>query len=380
VSRDINKESSIGFLYTDREMNTVSPSQTLCTDTPCTVGVNRVGSVDAKLKLTSQWLLLAQAITSFTAYNDGTHQGGPSYLLDIERTSRNLDMEGRYKDTAEGFFTQPGFFQRPDIRRYNQFVQYRFRRESGGLQWHGPSMSAFGMWDHTGLRLEYFANINYRFVFRRQTALGAFVNGGPETLRNKDYSAIPTTEIYPHHHQGFFFTFGYFKPVLLTGEISRGQETNYDPAVGPPVLAKSDSANISATIRPFTGLTIENEYLFQRLRETYGASIFNNHIIRSKWNYQFTRELSVRFIGQYSSVLSNPANSALQTTKNFNVDLLATYLLHPGTALYAGYNSNLQNLDPSLQLDPNGNLLRTPNGYLNDGRQFFVKLSYVFRF
>ena len=380
VSRDIGKESSLGFIYTDREMNTVTPSMTVCIDDPCIIRVNRVGGVDTKLKLTPKWLLLAQAITSYTEYNDGTHQGGPSYLVDVERSSRNLEFESRYRDTAEGFFTEPGFFQRPDIRRYNQFVQYRFRRENGPLQWHGPSAFAYAIWDHTGLGLEHFANVNYRFVFHRQTAFGAFVNGGPETLRHKDYDAIPTTLEYPHNHQGFFFTFGYFKPVLVIGEIDRGQDTNYDPAVGPPVLAKSDSASINATIRPFTGLTIENEYLFQRLRETNGASIFNNHIIRSKWNYQFTREFSVRFIGQYSSVLSNPANSALQTTKNFDVDFLATYLLHPGTALYVGYNSNLQNLDPSLQLDPDGNLQRTRNGYINDGRQFFVKLSYVFRF
>lgn len=54
--------------------------------------------------------------------------------------------------------------------------------------------------------------------------------------------------------------------------------------------------------------------------------------------------------------------------------------MHPGTALYLGYNSNLQNLDPSLFVLPSGDLLRTPNFFLNDGRQFFVKFSYLFRF
>ena len=80
--------------------------------------------------------------------------------------------------------------------------------------------------------------------------------------------------------------------------------------------------------------------------------------------------------------------SSLQTTKNMNFDVLFTYLLHPGTAVYVGYNSNLENVDPGLcvhqpgseQCDPNGpGLLRTPNGYINDGRLFFVKVSYLFR-
>ena len=53
--------------------------------------------------------------------------------------------------------------------------------------------------------------------------------------------------------------------------------------------------------------------------------------------------------------------------------------MHPGTAIYVGYNSNLQNLDRRLMPTPNG-LLTTPEGYINDGRQFFVKASYLFRF
>ena len=72
--------------------------------------------------------------------------------------------------------------------------------------------------------------------------------------------------------------------------------------------------------------------------------------------------------------------TSLQTTKNLNFDFLITYLLHPGIAVYVGYNSNLQNLDPALRLDPNGNLLRTRDLRTNDGRRFFVKVSYLFRF
>ena len=79
-------------------------------------------------------------------------------------------------------------------------------------------------------------------------------------------------------------------------------------------------------------------------------------------------------------MLTNPALSSLQPVKNFNADVLLTYLVHPGTAVYVGYNSNLQNLDPFLGLDPDGNLLRTRSRFLNDGRQFFVKISYRFQY
>ena len=63
--------------------------------------------------------------------------------------------------------------------------------------------------------------------------------------------------------------------------------------------------------------------------------------------------------------------SSLATVKNFNYDFLLTYLVHPGTAVYLGYNTNLQNIAPELCLhiagtndcDPAGpGLLRSDAG------------------
>jgi hypothetical protein len=149
-------------------------------------------------------------------------------------------------------------------------------------------------------------------------------------------------------------------------------------------------------------LKIENTYLFERLRATQneylfalsqipgfriGQGIFNDHILRSKWNWQFTPQLSLRLILQYNALLANtPGNTVypytyLPTEKEFNVDFLLTYLVHPGTAIYVGYNSDLQNLNHGLNQDPAGLAgLYTAKGFINDSRQFFVKVSYQFRF
>ena len=79
------------------------------------------------------------------------------------------------------------------------------------------------------------------------------------------------------------------------------------------------------------------------------------------------------------ATLANPEFTFLETTKQFNADFLITYLVHPGTAIYVGYNSDL--LNPALAPDPNTGILRfTRNGYMNDSRQFFVKASYLYRF
>ena len=113
------------------------------------------------------------------------------------------------------------------------------------------------------------------------------------------------------------------------------------------------------------------------------ASFFNDYIFRTKWNYQFTRAFSLRLIGQYNGNLSNQVYTSLQHAKNFNADVLFTYLVHPGTAIYVGYNSDLANYNRTLlpdPYDPTKYLLRTPNSFLNDGRQVFVKVSYLLRF
>jgi predicted porin len=106
--------------------------------------------------------------------------------------------------------------------------------------------------------------------------------------------------------------------------------------------------------------------------------LFDDHVLRSKWNYQVNPRLSFRTIFQYSATQANVILTDLEHKKNFNTDFLITYMLHPGTALYVGYNHNLQNYDEDA-INRHTGLFRT-NRLINDDRQFFVKLSYLFRY
>lgn len=386
VSHDIGKASSIGMIYTDRELRTV-PGEAQCTANPCIVGSNRVGGFDARIKPDAKWVITIQALDSHTKFYDGTHKGGPTFDWFVERSSNKVEYNVLYQDTAAGFETDTGFFRRPDIRRLSQFAMYRFRREGKTLQWHGPSIFTINNWDHSGTRLDWFGNVNWRFIFAGSSDFGVYGNLGHERLRPVDYSTLTTNRDYTHYQRGFWIDYAYFKPLVLSSEINWGQATNYDTSVGPPVLGKATNIRFSATVRPLKGLTVDNTYLLTRLRDVNtNANMFNNHIIRSKWNYQFTRELSLRFIGQYTVVLSNYsatlpqyALSSLPPAKQFNADLLLTYFVHPGTAVYLGYNSDLQNLPGTPTVDALGNLTRLPEHFINDGRQIFVKITYLFQ-
>jgi hypothetical protein len=105
------------------------------------------------------------------------------------------------------------------------------------------------------------------------------------------------------------------------------------------------------------------------------GTVFDNHILRSKVNYQFTRELSLRVIFDYNAVLANQSMLDQKTTKRIVKDVLLTYMVHPGTALYIGYSDARENLlfDPSLTPA----LQRTRHPTALAGQQVFVKLSYL---
>jgi len=108
------------------------------------------------------------------------------------------------------------------------------------------------------------------------------------------------------------------------------------------------------------------------------VSVFNNHLLRTKVNYQFTRELSLRTILDYAAVLPNPTLVSAEREKRIAVDVLLTYLVNPWTALYVGYTDHWENigLNPSAP----GGIQRLGAPTRSTGRQVFVKFSYLFRF
>ena len=170
--------------------------------------------------------------------------------------------------------------------------------------------------------------------------------------------------------------------------VLRGGNVNYNPINGAvPTLLDQNYVQALVTIQPIGALTIDNTYLLDRdFRTRGGPFVYESQTMRTKLNYQFTRALSARVIVEYDSTLANPAQTALTRTKQVQTQALLTWLPHPGTAIYVGYNNDLQNYNHLLcskaggVCDPEQPILPRGAGYLNDGRQFFVKASYLLRF
>ena len=370
VSRDILNQSTIGAMYTDREFGG---------------GYNRVGGIDANLKLNSNWRLQGQAVTSSTVdVVAATSSAGPGYKLDLERAGRQFNLQSLFVDYSPGFVTEAGFVNRVDIREQVVNSSYYFRPEGKFLISYGPTLQQFNIWDHRGTALDYFAMPGFRVDMARSTYINVHPFAYDDVrLRPIDYSTLSRVTAFPQPFWGIEGGTSWLKQVDFTAFFVSGKGVNYDPAAGQaPTIGHEDQGNFTLTFHAYGRLRIDNAYLLEHVRERDAhLTAVTNHIARSKWNYQFTRELSARVILQYNAVLANPAISSLSPTKNFNADFLITYLVHPGTAIYVGYNSDLENLTRNLAVDPvTGFILTTRNGYINDSRQFFVKASYLFRF
>jgi hypothetical protein len=377
VSYEVGAQSSVGAIYTDREFNG---------------DFNRVGGLDMKFRMGKNWTLFGRSLVSSTL--DNTYGSGYLYGSDSEGVllgvGRRFYEWLEYQDITPGFRTEAGFVPRVDQRRLLNYAHFYFRPEGKHLVMWGPEASVERIWDHNGTGLYYNVSTDIVFSLKRGTLFAPILGTQSDTLRPQDFSGLPSNRKFVENYGGLILRSAPFRQFSFDFTLIRsGAVTYVVPAGQLPVEGDETSINFNTTVRPVSRLQIDNTYIFDRVKHNdIGRSVYNNHILRTKWNYQFTRPLSFRFIAQYNGLLANPQYSSLQTTKNMNYDFLVTYLVHPGTAVYFGYNTNLENVAPGLclrvagtaQCDPSGpGLLRTPDGFINDGRQFFVKISYLFR-
>jgi hypothetical protein len=374
VSRDLGNQSSLGVMFTDREEGPY---------------FNRVGGIDGRFNLNSNWVAAFQGVVSSTLCSDtrndvctlGTYLAGPAAEVTLQRDGRKLNYFMDYSDRSDGFRTFTGFDPQPDIHNIYQRVQYSFRPEGKHLISWGPQMEIYHNFDHEGnyLNSGYFPALKTEFV--GQTFLNFYYAKEMELLRPRDFSVLTSNQKYLRHTTEVEFKTSLYRPISFQLDYRFGTRINYDAPDGvAPFIAGRTTVNATLTVRPSRSLRVDNTYILFRLHNRLGApGSLNNHIVRSKWNYQYTKRLSFRFIGEYNSVLANPAFTFLETTKNFNADFLVTYLVHPSTAIYVGYNSNLENVLLPLRNDVDGDLLH--GGRMrNDGRGLFIKASYLFRF
>src|SRR5213083_475370 len=146
--------------------------------------------------------------------------------------------------------------------------------------------------------------------------------------------------------------------------------------------------SVDVSYRPTERLRNSVSYFWQQVnRRTDGSLVNVGRILRTKLEYQLSRPLFVRVVGQYTQdktdslrddsrtgapiLISGPGGltrSAASHSNLFHADVLLSYQPVPGTVVFAGYGSDM--------VDEEAFRFR---GLRRTGDAFFVKLSYLFR-
>ncbi|GBC80905.1 hypothetical protein HRbin10_00008 [bacterium HR10] len=371
VQREFAEQSSLGVLFTRRSFRAQS---------------NSVLALDTLLRFGRHWTLTGQIMRSFTQ-RDGARSSGPAYSLDLSYSGRRFFYSGEYVDRSPRFQSQLGFIRRVDVRQTEHFVRYRWFREGRRLQSFGPNVFALANWDRRGRLQDWVINGGFQWQFAGPTAASFRRSESFELFRDIGFRK---------HETLFNVETAWLRWLSIGGEFRFGTGINFYPPPGmSPFSATTRNAELSLTLRPTSQLRVSQVYLYSRLGTSRASahpsgeptalrssgeqvSIFNNHLLRTKVTYQFTRELSLRAILDYAAVLPNPALVRAEREKRIAVDILLTYLVNPWTALYVGYTDRWENLglDPT---SPEG-IRRIGAPTQSVGRQVFVKFSYLFRF
>jgi len=390
VTREFGNQSYVGGFFSSRDFADTS---------------NRVASLDARLKFTKNWVVDIQGVHSWTRQdlNAGQNclsfrasnpawgsQQGNALWADASYSGRHFSFSTSYNDFSPNFCTELGFVNRIDIRQNNLFGAYFWRPEKSKVVDFGPTVSETVDWNHNNILEDWQVAVGFQVDLTKQTTLSinrgeAYELFGNIGFRKHSTSLLAATQPY--------------KWISFSARYTQGIGENFFPAPGLlPFLANASRVNFGLTLRPSSRFRFDDLLIYYRLGTrpgwttppfTPGQSVFNNYLNRAKLNYQFTKELSLRLILDYNATIANAQLLDVQTnlggvnggpfapSKLFTTDVLLTYLLHPGTAVYAGYNNGFTDLslaNVAGGIGPRGSPANTTN------RLFFVKLSYLFRY
>lgn len=395
VQHDLGRQSRIGMAYTDR------------TDGP---NWNRVLDVDGRWVWKTINSIQYQLAGSMTR-QAGTTVNGPLWDVRFARAGRNLSIRSSFTGNGDQFFTKSGFLSRNgevhgsfsprytwfyprgstfeqfsiDVLAYDAIWTYKNWLHSGDARdkkFHASFQGQLkGGWSANAAI--YYESFGYDPGFYGARYKIEVPRAGSATA--KDTIGFTGTPRIFNRDWVFALTSPKLKYISFSLTGIGGQDENF---------AEWAQANIwylngSAEIRPTDQLRITQSLAFtDYFRRTDGTRVTRTLIPRTKMEYQITRDLFVRVIGEYASNYSDALRDvtrtegpllvksggkwvkAVRTTTNaVRGDFLLSYRPTPGTVFYAGYDAQMT--EPTAFSF--GGLNRT-----NDA--FFLKLSYLFRY
>lgn len=355
---------------------------------------SQLAGLDARLYHSKLYFVELQAVQSWTASGGGQNQSGPLFQAAWDRTGRAWGFHYMARAVGPDFKAAAGFVNRTNVAEVNVFNRLSGYGSEGALFETYTTFIAFQrLWRYSSLgdgALEGSESIlptaTLRGGWQLSGSLGrSFFSYEPAFYRGLEVIngvdrvafAVPGTE---RNQVGASVrvTTPTFRHFTLSAGASLGQTPIFREA------APGTSRRVDATIdlRPTESLRGAFQIAHLTLDRRRDGSRFSSETIpRLKVEYQLTRAIFFRFIGQYSArdrsplvdrtgraVLVGGVRDAGESSNEFQMDWLFSYRPGPGTLFYLGYGSTSDEPNEFRFRD----LRRRADG-------FFGKLSYLFR-
>ena len=404
IQRFLDKNALVGVLRLKRDINREDTIGLIATSYNFIEQHNQLGGFDGRFRLNRQTTLDFQVLgtTSRRFFRDADLGSdiyrtgyGFAYSATLDRSGRNFGYFLRGEGRTRDYRADVGFTKRTNTNRELLFVRYSTDPQPKAwlISWRVSNFTAINF-DWQGRLQSWTVEPVIRWQFRHQTSFGVGFTGGYERVFEEEFGAKRTAT-----RAGAFagedaerttyvkeiFAFGGTTPSKRYSaelfSVYRWGELDFDfgagrrfPRVSPAALqdpeapldpGPGNSLNVEGRFayQPTNGLRIMLNYTKSRLtrRDTQRVA-FDDNIFALRSTYQFTRFTFLRARLDYSTLSASVRGQ-----------VLLGWTPNPGTALYVGYNDDLNRngYNPFTdQLEP---------GLRRNGRTFFIKLSYLFQ-
>ncbi len=369
LKQTVADNSHMGILATDRRLDDG--------------GSNTLLSFDGSLRLSRKYSMIWQAMGTYTGEPDdttmtahlinrhGSHFEDSSHTLNydgesywgnaayfgVAREDRRFSVDLAYLQKSPTFRADLGYQPTNDRRKVQIYGGYHYRTDKGMLRRLSPNLTLSREWNYRNnlneqvinfqgdINLSVFAmNIHPRFVFRKER-----------------YQGITFDDIWERH---------ICMSATFNSWLSAGGSANYYHQIyyNATIMSKAPYWSAWLDLRPLDNLFIENWYNYTRAESMDGVELYDGFTYRSRWNYQFTRELALRLVVEYDDF-----------SKTWDADPLITYQLNPFSVLYAGTSYGYQEYGIYDESEGDDDPVRIGDDWKLRSRQFFVKLKYLFQ-
>jgi hypothetical protein len=390
--QDVGEGSQVGILATDKEQGSA---------------FNRVAGIDSRFVFAKLYSLTAQLATSSTR-DSGTSQttAGPMWYARFVRAGRTFGLDYLIKYLDPQFSTATGFISRTGISSVSLDQRLTFYNPPGSLiETYGGDFRLSNTWAGRTL-IAFEAPEDRRYAFNTTATLhGGWQVGFAIYVESYGYDPTLYTYYYLGKISGSDTTYTKFPDQtfisntdyvvnIFTPQFAHfsasfidvfGRDENYYEWSSADVQLPQ----IAVTWQPTNQVRVNTTFLGQIYwRHSDGTLVASNLIPRLQFEYQLTRTIFIRLIGQYTLAYQDSlrdvtrselpiytyspttglyTRAAASTTNQLQSSVLFAYQPVPGTVAFIGYGNVAQN--PTII---------PPFALTRQQDNIFIKFSYLF--